>query len=232
MTEMLKLQSKYFGEIEYEAKDVIRFPAGIIGFEEEQAFLLLPFEGSEGSLLCFQSAVTPGLAFVAMNPFSLKPDYAPVLTPRELKAMEVERSEELCFYALCVVRNPVGESTVNLRCPVALNDRTREAVQVILETEQYLMHHPLTEFERGGGGTGMLILQRKAGESVFIGEEIEVSVLSVDAGRVRLAIQAPKEQLGLLKQLMKLIQNGALLRAIREAGDADTVYQLLTEALK
>ena len=38
----------------------------------------------------------------------------------------------------------------------------------------------------------MLILQRKAGESVFIGEEIEVSVLSVDAGRVRLAIQAPK----------------------------------------
>ena len=33
----------------------------------------------------------------------------------------------------------------------------------------------------------MLILQRKAGESVFIGEEIEVSVLSVDAGRVRLA---------------------------------------------
>ena len=38
----------------------------------------------------------------------------------------------------------------------------------------------------------MLILQRKAGESVFIGEEIEVSVLSVDAGRVRLAIQAPR----------------------------------------
>ena len=38
----------------------------------------------------------------------------------------------------------------------------------------------------------MLILQRKAGESVLIGEEIEVSILSVDAGRVRLAIQAPK----------------------------------------
>ena len=38
----------------------------------------------------------------------------------------------------------------------------------------------------------MLILQRKAGESLFIGEEIEVSVLAVEAGRVRLAIQAPK----------------------------------------
>lgn len=38
----------------------------------------------------------------------------------------------------------------------------------------------------------MLILQRKAGESLFIGDEIEVSVLSVEAGRVRLAIEAPK----------------------------------------
>ena len=38
----------------------------------------------------------------------------------------------------------------------------------------------------------MLILQRKAGESVIIGDEIEISVLSVEAGRVRLAIRAPK----------------------------------------
>ena len=38
----------------------------------------------------------------------------------------------------------------------------------------------------------MLILQRKAGESLLIGDEIEVSVLSVDSGRVRLAIDAPK----------------------------------------
>lgn len=38
----------------------------------------------------------------------------------------------------------------------------------------------------------MLILQRKAGESLLIGEDVEISVLSVDAGRVRLAIEAPK----------------------------------------
>ena len=38
----------------------------------------------------------------------------------------------------------------------------------------------------------MLILQRKAGESLLIGEAIEISVLSVEMGRVRLAIQAPK----------------------------------------
>ena len=109
-------------------------------------FCLLPFEGSGGSLLCFQSAATPALAFVAMDPFMLSPDYAPVLTAEELRELGVERSEELCFYTLCVVRNPASESTVNLRCPVAINDRTRQAVQVILEEGRYQMHHLLSEF--------------------------------------------------------------------------------------
>ena len=39
----------------------------------------------------------------------------------------------------------------------------------------------------------MLILQRKAGESLLIGENISVSVVSVEGGRVRLAISAPPD---------------------------------------
>ena len=147
----MRLKTKYFGEIDCPEEDKLLFPAGLFGFEEEKEFFLLPFEGGEGSLLCFQSAVTPGLAFVAVNPFPLKPDYAPVLTPGELKAMGVERSEDLCFYALCVVRSPVADSTVNLRCPVAINDQTRRAVQVILEEGGYHMHHLLSEFGREEG---------------------------------------------------------------------------------
>lgn len=144
----MRLKTKYFGEIECREEDKLRFPEGLFGFEEEKEFFLLPFEGGGGSLLCFQSAVTPGLAFVAMNPFSLKADYAPVLTARELKMLGVERSEDLCFYTLCVVRRPVGGSTVNLRCPVAVNDHTRQAMQVILEDGSYHMHHLLSEFGR------------------------------------------------------------------------------------
>lgn len=39
----------------------------------------------------------------------------------------------------------------------------------------------------------MLILQRKAGESLFIGDDIQVTIVSVDSGRVRLAIDAPRD---------------------------------------
>lgn len=39
----------------------------------------------------------------------------------------------------------------------------------------------------------MLILQRKSGESLLIGDNIQVTVVSIDSGgRVRLAIDAPK----------------------------------------
>lgn len=39
----------------------------------------------------------------------------------------------------------------------------------------------------------MLILQRKAGESLLIGEDITIQVISVDGTRVRLAITAPED---------------------------------------
>lgn len=142
----MKLQSKYFGEIDYLAADVVTFPSGLFGFEEEREFLILPFEGGAGSLLCFQSIATPALAFVAMNPFSLMPDYSPVLQPNELKDLGVADRQELAFYVLCVVKKPVSESTVNLKCPVAINPGTRVARQVILEDDTYDMRHPLNQF--------------------------------------------------------------------------------------
>lgn len=145
------LSTKYFGEITCDRKDILHFPSGLFGFEEERRFLLLPFHGSDGGLLCFQSADTPALAFVAMNPFHLKPDYAPILDPPTLKELGASSSQELCYYVLCVVKNPVSASTVNLRCPVVLNDQTRIAKQVILESEAYEMRHPLSQFGAGGG---------------------------------------------------------------------------------
>ena len=147
MTETIKLQTKYFGEIEYADKDVVRFPDGLFGFEEERGFLLLPFDGSGGGMLCLQSVQTPALAFVVRDPFTLKPDYAPELERGELKAFGVKEAGELGFYVLCAVKNPVSESTVNLKCPLVVHPETREARQIIME--RYEMRHPLAEFGRG-----------------------------------------------------------------------------------
>lgn len=147
----MKLQTKYFGQIDYEPGDVVTFPVGPFSFEEEHEFLILPFDGGAGSLLCFQSVNTPGLAFVAMDPFALLPDYAPELQPNELKELGAADSQELGFYVLCVVKKPVSDSTVNLKCPIAVHPVTRVARQVILETDAYEMRHPLAQFGKEEG---------------------------------------------------------------------------------
>lgn len=146
----MNLETKYFGRITYDSEDVLEFPNGLFGFEQEKHFLLLPFSGSQGNMLCLQSILAPSPAFILMNPFSLKPDYAPVLSGEELQLMGVSHSYELCYYVMCVAREPVGESTVNLRCPVVVNPDLHRACQVILDTEEYHMRHRLDEFSKKG----------------------------------------------------------------------------------
>ncbi len=145
----MQLNTKYFGSIDYDPADEVYFPSGLFGFEEEKDFLLLPFAGSDGNMLCLQSVKTPALAFIAMNPFSLKPDYAPVLVPEALELMGVGRSEDLCYYVMCVVRDPVGESTLNLRCPVVINPDLHRGMQVILDDGGYGMRHRLDSLSCG-----------------------------------------------------------------------------------
>ncbi|WP_297293701.1 carbon storage regulator [uncultured Oscillibacter sp.] len=66
----------------------------------------------------------------------------------------------------------------------------------------------------------MLILQRRIGESLMIGEEIRVSVVSIEGGRVRLAISAPSEVSILRSELLdaKLANQDS---AVEEAAPAE-----------
>lgn len=47
----------------------------------------------------------------------------------------------------------------------------------------------------------MLILQRQKGESIIIGDDIEVMVLRIGKKYIRLGITAPKEKMILRKEL-------------------------------
>ena len=142
----MKVETKYFGEVEYTEEELLTFPKGLFGFEEERSFLLLSFSDA-GTLFSLQSVKTPELAFTLMHPFSLDNGYAPVLQEDELRELGVRQSEDLYYYVMCTVKEPVSESTVNMKCPVAINPDTRSAIQVILSDEKWEMRHRLSEFE-------------------------------------------------------------------------------------
>lgn len=73
----------------------------------------------------------------------------------------------------------------------------------------------------------MLILQRKPGESLVIGENVTVSVISIEGGRVRLAISAPPEVSILRSELLDATEANRD-SAVEEAAPAELLGLLGT----
>ena len=95
-------------------------------------------------MLSLQSLEDETLSFVLMNPFALVPDYAPVLPAQDKKELDIQDNEKnLAYYVICVIRDSVEASTVNLKAPLAINIDTNKAKQVILEDSKYTFRHVL-----------------------------------------------------------------------------------------
>lgn len=52
----------------------------------------------------------------------------------------------------------------------------------------------------------MLILNRKAGESIILNEEIEVTILEITDGKIKLGIEAPKNVTILRKEVYEAVK--------------------------
>ena len=53
----------------------------------------------------------------------------------------------------------------------------------------------------------MLILTRKTGESINIGNDIKITIVSIDGGQVRIGIDAPKDVIIHREEIYKKIIN-------------------------
>lgn len=53
----------------------------------------------------------------------------------------------------------------------------------------------------------MLVITRKKGESLLIGDNIEITIIRLDDGNVKLAIDAPRNITILRKELYKEVQD-------------------------
>ncbi len=71
----------------------------------------------------------------------------------------------------------------------------------------------------------MLILRRKAGEALHIGDDIRITVIAVDEGGARLAIEAPREIPVLREELV------CAMDANRDAAKEESAPEALVKAL-
>ena len=51
----------------------------------------------------------------------------------------------------------------------------------------------------------MLVITRKKGESILLGEDIEITIVNLDDQNVKIAIAAPREVIILRKELLKQV---------------------------
>lgn len=143
----MMIQTDY-GPVEYNQEDLIVFSDGLFGFPKLTRYLLLRIseEEDDDSMLLMVSEEDPNVVFALINPFFLCSDYSPTLAPEELACLNVTESNELSYYVICVLRNDYLENTVNLKCPLAINPKTRHGIQVILKNTSYDYCHKLRSF--------------------------------------------------------------------------------------
>lgn len=139
----METNTKYFGTITYDEYELITFENGLYGFEKHKHFLLIQFAEDNEGLFCLQNIEDTSLAFIVVNPFAFLPTYKPELIAEDLKKLDAKTSTELIFYNICVLNNQFENSSVNLRCPLAINPENRHGIQVVLENTNYPFRQPL-----------------------------------------------------------------------------------------
>jgi flagellar assembly factor FliW len=141
----VKLESTRFGTIEAQEESTITCPEGLFGFPEVRMFAIIPH--SAGSpFRWLQSAEKPDLAFLVIDPWLLKPDYNPLVSTKDADSLSLEPDTLKVVYAVVTV--PKGrpeQMTVNLVGPILINAETRNAKQVVVLNEEYLVDHLVTE---------------------------------------------------------------------------------------
>jgi len=142
---MQSIETIRFGTVRFHENEVIEFPAGLPGFEQEHRFLLI--EAAESMPLKFlQSISSAELSFVCAPLDLVAPRYDGTLSrpDRELLAVADAQIQTIpleWLAILCFARPE--EPTANLLGPVVIRRDVGLGVQSIREDARYSARQPL-----------------------------------------------------------------------------------------
>lgn len=128
----MKINTRDFGEIEIDEKDIIRFENKIFGFEEYTQFIIIDDDEFNGELAWLQSVEEESLCFIISNPLQTVEGYDPNIDKVAKSALGDGEYE---IWVMMVVKDDIYESTVNLKSPLIINLENNQAMQTILEDD-------------------------------------------------------------------------------------------------
>ena len=130
------------GEVEVDARDVIHFPEGLIGFETYTDFVIFDLKDCQPfkSMLSVREG---GPDFVVLDPLEIFEDYAPYVAGVPVEQPELGSPYDLVLLSIVTLAERPEEITVNLRGPIFLNRQTHHAKQVVLSDDRCRTKMPL-----------------------------------------------------------------------------------------
>ena len=133
----MKYETRKFGTLELDPDAILVFPDGLIGFEDQQHWVLLS-ESNSDTVGWLQSLDDPGLAFCVVTPGAFVADYILKVHRRELDALPWAREDRSLVLGL--VSHHGSYLTMNLRAPLLINLDRYVGRQVICSDDRSLRH--------------------------------------------------------------------------------------------
>lgn len=133
----MQLQTKLFGTMGVDEKDILYFPSGIPGFENVKRFTLLGKQETEAPLFWLQGIDDPNLAFVVTDPFSVYPDYFVDVDDEEIEELKIKDSERVLTLSIVTIPENINNMTVNLKAPVLINMLNNVGKQIVMKDETF-----------------------------------------------------------------------------------------------
>ena len=131
---MPAIATSRFGEVQVDDDEIVTFPDGIVGFAMTTEVVLLPVD-QDGLFFWLQDAKNPDVAFLAVTPWPLFPDYEPVLEASDQELLSLDDAAEAIVFCLVSGHGEPRQFTANLLGPVVINERNRTGRQVILHAD-------------------------------------------------------------------------------------------------
>ena len=148
----MKINTKFFGEIEIVEEKIITFANGIIGFPQLTRFALIHDEeqGSNAGIQYLQSLDEPGFAMPVMDPLRVKPDYDLNVNDELLTGLGNLTTENVLVLVTVTIPSDLTKMTVNLQGPFIINAEEYKGCQVIVENGDYPVRFPIYEILQAG----------------------------------------------------------------------------------
>jgi flagellar assembly factor FliW len=141
---MITIDTKPYGKIEVDERQVLRFPEGLYGFEQLKEYCL--FEAKErGPFFWLQSLEDKAVAFILIRPQEFHPGYEPRIPEAEYGAVGIKDPAVALVFAIVTIPKDPARMTANLTGPVIVDRETRIGAQFLSTNPDHRVKHLILE---------------------------------------------------------------------------------------